>query len=263
MRLLLRWYPPSWRERYGAELEQLIEDGGDVSWRVKLDVIHGGLRERLRPPESLFAVLIAWVLITVAGLVVQKTSEQWQQSTGGSTAFDVLKAAAVVGSAFVVAGIAAALPTLFSYLRNGGWPSIRAPILRGGAVTLATAAATAGLVAWAQELTTAQRNGADLPYSLGFLAWAGLVVACLALWTNAAIATARQLQLSRGVIRLQSWLAAGVAASMLTATLATVTWRAQTSVGTAWVTASCEAAMLTATTLASVAATRSIRAPRS
>jgi hypothetical protein len=262
MRFLLRWYPPAWRERYGAELEHLIEDGGDVSWRMKVDVIVGGLRERLRPPESLYFVLIGWVLMTVAGLVVQKTSEQWQQSTGGNTAFDALKVAAMFGSAFVIAGILAAVPALITHLRTRGWPSIRGPIIRAAAVTTVALAATAGLVAWANQLTAAERNGTDLGYSLGFLAWASLLVLCLVLWASAAIATGRQLDLSTAVIKLEAWLSAGVAASTLGVTVATLTWWAQTGVGAAWMMAWCAAAMLVATALAGVGAARSIHKAR-
>jgi len=46
---LLRWYPRAWRERYGEELLVLIQDTqeeGRPTWRLRLGVIRGGLRER-------------------------------------------------------------------------------------------------------------------------------------------------------------------------------------------------------------------------
>ena len=48
---LLAWYPPSWRERHGEELRQLLLDTigagrGDV--RMALDVAREGVAERLR-----------------------------------------------------------------------------------------------------------------------------------------------------------------------------------------------------------------------
>ena len=47
---LLRWYPRAWRERYGEELLVLIQDTldeGRPTWRLRLGVIWGGLRERV------------------------------------------------------------------------------------------------------------------------------------------------------------------------------------------------------------------------
>jgi hypothetical protein len=48
MTALIRLYPRRWRERYGAEFEQLIADladrsGGRAGWRVALDVARGAL----------------------------------------------------------------------------------------------------------------------------------------------------------------------------------------------------------------------------
>ena len=38
MRLVVRLYPHSWRDRYEAELAALLEDSG---WRVVMDVVRG------------------------------------------------------------------------------------------------------------------------------------------------------------------------------------------------------------------------------
>jgi hypothetical protein len=48
MTALLRLYPRRWRQRYGAEFEQLLADltdrsDGRAGWRVTLDVAHGAL----------------------------------------------------------------------------------------------------------------------------------------------------------------------------------------------------------------------------
>ncbi|MGE3344696.1 MAG: hypothetical protein AB7L71_14795, partial [Vicinamibacterales bacterium] len=40
MRLIVRLYPRAWRQRYGDELEALIEDTGP-GWRVAADVARG------------------------------------------------------------------------------------------------------------------------------------------------------------------------------------------------------------------------------
>jgi hypothetical protein len=46
-RLLLRAYPRAWRDRYGDELEQLVDDIG-LSPAVAMNLIRGGIRERGR-----------------------------------------------------------------------------------------------------------------------------------------------------------------------------------------------------------------------
>lgn len=47
MTALVRLYPRRWRQRYGAEFEQLLADltdsGGRAGWRVALDVARGAL----------------------------------------------------------------------------------------------------------------------------------------------------------------------------------------------------------------------------
>lgn len=45
---LTRLYPTAWRERYGDELDALIEDEGD-SWHTILDLAKAALTEHLHP----------------------------------------------------------------------------------------------------------------------------------------------------------------------------------------------------------------------
>ncbi|HZT14544.1 MAG TPA: hypothetical protein VFA19_01225 [Gaiellaceae bacterium] len=242
-RLLLRLYPAPWRARYGEELAALIVEtsAGRVPWRTRVDVALGALRERLRAaagggaaPErargGALLVLAAWALFVVGGSGVQKVSEHWQAATPvGSrgvpaAAFDVLVVAAAAGSALVLAGIGAALPSLLAFLRAGGWASIRRRILVAGALTALLVPATAGLAAWAHTLNVQQRNGHDLFYGGIFLAWVLLAVCCLAAWTAAATGTARRLDLPPGVLRLEAWLAGAVALAMVVMTSATAVW---------------------------------------
>jgi hypothetical protein len=42
---LIRWYPPTWRARYGVEFVALLEDThgmGDVPWRERLAIAKSG-----------------------------------------------------------------------------------------------------------------------------------------------------------------------------------------------------------------------------
>jgi hypothetical protein len=51
VRWLLRAYPSAWRERYGQELEELLQ-GGRGGPRAALDVLRAALRERWSPPRQ-------------------------------------------------------------------------------------------------------------------------------------------------------------------------------------------------------------------
>ena len=244
---LLRWYPPAWRARYGEELEELIAEatgGGRVPWRTRLDIARSGTRERLRasgltgdgvPPDERsragsLLVLCAWMTFVVAGTTVQKLSEHWQDATPRSqqalpaAAFAALTGAAAIGSALVVLGIACAFPALLALVRAGGWRDIRGVILRALAVTAVAVVSTAALVAWAHRLSARARSGHDLAYALGFSAWSLVMLVLVVCWTIAAVSTARRLDLSARLLRLEARLAAGVCATMAVMTVATALW---------------------------------------
>ena len=244
---LLRWYPAAWRARYGEELEELIVEatgGGRVPWKMRLDIVLSGTRERLRasgltgdgvPPDERsragsLLVLCAWMTFVVAGTTVQKLSEHWQSGTPRSqqalpaAAFDTLTVAAAIGSLLVVLGIACALPALVAFVRAGGWPDIRGVILRALVVTAVAAVSTAALVVWAHRLSARARSGHDLAYAVGFSAWSLVMLVLVVCWTIAAVSTARRLDLSSRLLRLQARIAAGVCATMAVMTVATAVW---------------------------------------
>lgn len=245
-RVLLRLYPGAWRARYGAELIALLtelSEGESSSARMRRDVVRAGLAERLRaagfgcaaPPAArarsgALLVLCAWVLFAVAGVRVQKFSEHWQGATPQSArgvpavAFGVLEGAAALGGALVLAGVALALPRAFAYIRSGGWSVVRHSVLRASALTGVAICATAALAVWAQQLDTAQRNGASSTYSGAFVLCALLLVAALVAWTTVAVSLARGFELSGRVLRIEALLAGAICASMLVMTLATATW---------------------------------------
>jgi hypothetical protein len=114
MRLLLLAYPRRWRERYGDEFLVLLE-AQPLTWRDRVNVLRSGLGERLRPssPPPL-RVHWAWSLFVIGGMAFQKTSEHWQVVVPSgdrgipTAAFDIIQAAAVVGSIAVLAAVALA-----------------------------------------------------------------------------------------------------------------------------------------------------------
>jgi len=254
-RRLLRLYPADWRARYGEELTALVVETscGGVPWRVRADVSLAAARERLRsaglsgdaPPGErvrggALLALCAWALFVVAGAGVQKLSEHWQAATPAgsrgvpSAAFTALVAGAAVGTALVLAGIAAATPSLVRLVRGGGWPLVRRKVVVAAALTALAAAATVGIVVWARHLDAARRDGRDAAYAGAVAAWALLLVCSLAAWTAAAVATARRLELSPRTLRLEALLAAGVAAAMAAMTAATAVWWAALATSAPW-----------------------------
>jgi hypothetical protein len=242
---LLRVYPPAWRRRYGEELEGLIveaSDGGRVPWRTRLDVLAAGTRERVRaaglepggsPAErvraSALLVLCAWALFVLGGIVVGKSSEHWQDAVpaGGSlasVAYAVLVAAACCGSALVLGGVAAAVPSFVRFLGRGGWRRVRRPLGRAALVAGALVAATAVLALWGGGLDSHQREGGDVAYAIAFVALALLVAATIASLTAAAVAIANQVEIPDRVLRAEAWLGAGTAIAMATISAATIVW---------------------------------------
>ena len=83
---LLRWYPRAWREQYGEELLALIQDTldeGGPTWRLRLGVAWGGLRERVHQAGQAAKAAIErptavsrWLTIFVAGSVLG-LAPQW------------------------------------------------------------------------------------------------------------------------------------------------------------------------------------------
>ena len=244
---LLSCYPSSWRDRYGDELEALIidmTDGRRVPWRVRADVVGGGVRERLRAagltgdgPAPIrvrggaVLVLWAWALFILGGAIVGKSTEHWRSALpagaghrAAAAAFGVLMGGAMLTGVVVLAGIAVALPTMLGWLRDGGWRQIRGPIVTAAWLSAAVVAATSGLVASAHGLNAHARNGHDDAYGIAFAAWAALCAATLLAWTSAAARTARHLALTPRTLRWQARLACAVAVGMAMMAAATLVW---------------------------------------
>jgi hypothetical protein len=255
---LLRFYPPAWRARYGAELENLIlasRADGEPAWRTGLDVIAAGSRERLRhwglgrgdEPENdrtrggLLLVLASWALLTIGGAGVQKFSEHWQSQTPSSqrpipaAAFEVLVIAGAVGCLLVAVAILLASPRLLAFLRSGGWQSVRRAARRATLMTIVTLGATAGLVIWAHQLAGPERNGADFAYSLAFLLWGATGAATLLCWSALTLACAGRIELSGRLLRAEAGLGVGVACSAITATAAAGVWWGALAADAPWV----------------------------
>lgn len=250
---LLGWYPPAWRERYGDEFSALMEDAlGDrpPTPRFRLAIALAGLRERgheagmtggaapaaERMRAGSLLVLCAWAVFVVAGSSFAKMSESFQQAGAAraaplsSGAYRAVVVVAIIGCAAVVSGIAVAMPAFVRFLKAGGWPSIRGHVGRALIATAVASAAMGALVALANTLTPAQRNGGLLYhpalwyYLAGFVVTMLLLVLMLALWTVAAVATVRRLDLPHRALSAEALLATVVAATMAVMTAAAAVW---------------------------------------
>jgi len=254
---LLKWYPVSWRDRYGAEMVALMEDdlaGRRPSLRYRASIVASGMGQRARSaglagdgatPEirmrtGALVVLASWAALLLGGAAFAKASEHYSYTLGAAghgvavTAFDVVTAAAVVGAVLVLMGVSVALPATVRFLRAGGWPSVSGPILAAVVMTAAVVLATVGVGVWAHHLTYRQRNGGNGGYGFAILAWVLLVATTVAAWTRAGIRVARRIDLDRAALRVEAYLAVDVAAAVAVTSAAIGVWWIAMSDGASW-----------------------------
>jgi hypothetical protein len=233
---LLRWYPRAWRERYGEELLALMQDTleeGRPTWRLRLGVIWGGLRERAHEAGQAVRAAIdprsgldPWAKMLVAGTIVALLPENLSESPSPArgwqavAAFDAMLAAVALTGAVVVAGGLAALPALVRFLQAGGWPKIRRRVAWAAGATVAAGGGLAELVLVVDSRSPAQLD-ASLGYLVGWLATGLTIAVAIGLWATAAAATARHLALVPRVRAVQLVLGA-VAAPLVTVVLVTL-----------------------------------------
>ena len=244
---LLRWYPPTWRARYGDELVTLMADqtgGRRPPLSMQLGVIRAGLRERAqhaglagdtRPPAErvragALLVLCGWTILVLGGAVFQKSTEHFQSAVSGSArpvavaAFDVVVLAAVAGAGVLAAGVLAALPAGIRVLRQGGWHQIRRLVTGALLATTTESVLLGALVAWAHAIPASHRNGGWSLYTGAFLGMALLTAVMLTAWTAVAVACARRIEMSPRLLRVESALAVGLFALIAVVAAASALW---------------------------------------
>jgi hypothetical protein len=190
-RLALALYPLAYRRRYGDEMAALIEDSG-ASPRAVADLARGALRAHLRPEPAVAgeigrddrlrlgvsAVLLCWVLFTMAGLALYKTTEggPFEGLHGAPSLLGAahlgIQILAAVGSLAVVLGAA---PLVLAALRQAapGTEARRALLLACGCVATFVGA-TIALVLLAMA-KTGFSSGVD---ALILGAWSLLAAGC-------------------------------------------------------------------------------------
>jgi hypothetical protein len=229
---LLRWYPRAWRERYGEEFLALIQDSLDgrrPTWRLRLSVAMGGLRERWHHAARTAKAAaerpsaFRWLTTATIGGVVTllpanlKVSLPPARAWQGTAALDALLAIASFTCAAVLAGTLVAVPAFIRFLRAGGWPKIRRRIAWAAGATVVAGAGLAGPLLAQRSMTFAQMNR-SLGYWAGFLAASAVLVVALGLWVSAVTGLRKDLKLAPRVraaeVVLDAVIAAGAWASV-------------------------------------------------
>jgi hypothetical protein len=245
---LLRWYPRAWRERYGEELLALIQDTldeGRPTWRLRLGVIWGGLRERgHQAGRAVKAAVKRWartgsrpVILTV-GLVV--ASIPWNlkalpQARGwqATAALGALAGILAFTGVCVLASALVAAPAFVAFLREGGWPKIRRRVAWAAGATVAAGGALAGLVLGQRSMSFAQLSQ-SWAYFIGVAATGLALVVALGLWASAAAATAKHLKLAPRARAAQLLLAAVTLIAEVAIVSAYTIWLAAIQSSLAW-----------------------------
>ena len=244
---LIRWYPPTWRARYGVEFVALLEDThgmGDVPWRERLAIAKSGSVERARsagllgdsasPNERIRAgsllILCAWALLHAGGWDLRQIHRALVRRDADSRPLDperrlrAVQWAGIVGVAVVLAAVVVVLPAFIRLVREEGWAVVQTPILRAALVVATTMAFTAGLVIWAHHLGAHDRNGGPLPYHLIVPLWVLALAASLGFSTAAAVAVARRLDLSRRGLRALGGMAIALTVIMVVIMAGALAW---------------------------------------
>ena len=244
---MIRWYPASWRARYGEELTILLHDAHGTSTvpvGVRLSLARRGSIERARAfglignsldgPNLTRAgsllVLWGWALFMVAGAMVAKFGEHWESAVPAAhrslprVAFGVVQVAGGLGGLIVLIAAAISLPGFHELLRARKWHEIRRPMIRSMVAGVTAIIATVAIVIWSRHLSPHQRNVGSFFHGLVFVLWSLSIVIALVMATAAATAVAHHTSMSRRVLRLFGSMATALTVLMLGVAVGTIIW---------------------------------------
>ena len=249
---LLRWYPRTWRERYGEELLALIQDTldeGRPTWRLRLSVAWGGLRERVhqavRAGTAAAAAAAAkrtstgWLITVVAAMILGSLpwdlkaalppARAWQKTAS----FDALVGAFAVTGVVVLASGLVAAPAFIAFLREGGWQQIRCRVAWAAGATVAAGGGLAGLFLAERSMSSTQVNH-SWAYGIGVVATTAALVVASGLWASAVTATAKHLKLATRARAAQPLLVAVTLTAAQAILPANLIWLAATQSSLPW-----------------------------
>ena len=254
---VLKWYPRTWRDRYGDELVSLLDDTyGDqqVPLRTRLSMMKAGSTERLRwvgfvgdsvEPDrrvrgASLVVLCAWALFVVAGSGFAKYAEHWDRVTPlhdravPSDAFTAVQVAAFTGVVIFCVSTLVALPAFVRFIRGHGWAPIRRPL----SVMLITSSiamvATVGIVVWSHHFGSSPLNSGLWPYKAAGITWGILVVSAIAAGAGAIVAVVSRLEPSPRTSRALGILALLMAIVLVVVFAGMLTWWISLAIHAPW-----------------------------
>jgi hypothetical protein len=232
----LACYPPSFRERYGAEISGLVEDT-EVRPRTVLDLIVGGARAwsravvpgggservRRRLQATVATTWVCWCAGFLVTPAVNRALLDPEPAHVPSGVLPLLNAAMIAIAVSAALIVVASVPVLRVFLiaaRRGEWPIVR-PLLVAALAVVVDLLGLAGLVAWRRTYPPIAQDphfsglfvGALLVWTLGF------VCTLVAAGLGPALATTRAAPPARA-LRLPGLLALPVAALLTLATAA-------------------------------------------
>ncbi|HEY5092461.1 MAG TPA: hypothetical protein VII60_04280 [Acidimicrobiales bacterium] len=254
---LLKWYPPSWRSRYGDDFLAYVDDtldGKRPTVGFVSSIALGAVRERAHESGLLgehptpavqsrggsLVVLCAWSVFMLAGATFSKTSEHFAKampagsSSPARVGFDIVAGCGALGMILVLIGACVALPSFVAFLRSGGWTVARRRILHSLTLTVLALVAIVPLSLWSRHLNSVQRNGGDGAYSGAFIAWAVLIALTLVSWDRVALQCVARMALSSRVLRVEALLATGVSILMVTITAGAALWWVRVGSSAPW-----------------------------
>ena len=246
---LLRWYPRAWRERYGEELLALIQDTldeGRPTWRLRLGVIWGGLRERVPPGGAgrdgggQAHVHPDWLTTLVAGMILGQPALESQGIAAPGTGRGRRRRPSTRWSAPSPSPVSSCwpagwwpLPAFIAFLREGGWPKIRRRVAWAAGATVAAGGGLAGLFLAERSMSSAQVNH-SWAYGIGVVATTAALVVASGLWASAVTATAKHLKLATRARAAQPLLAAVTLTAALAIVPANLIWLAAIQSSLPW-----------------------------
>ena len=251
----LKWYPRTWRDRYGADFEQFLEDrygDGPLPLSARLSMVRSGSLEHLRSggivgssadPDTRvrgasLLVLCAWGVFIVAGSAFAKYTEHWPLATPpvdrwiSATGMAAVQAAAAVGVLILVVAGLACLPAFVQFIRSEGWRALW-PLIRPMTVSvIAAGAVSVGILAWNNHVgpSTATPWGLRIAGALAGL----VVIAALAVSYATLIAFVYRLRISTRVTRILGVLAVAMTLALAVIFAGALTWWISTALHAPW-----------------------------
>jgi hypothetical protein len=231
--LALSWYPPSFRERYGAEVAGLLEDT-ETTARTVADLLVGALRAwtravvpadgpdraRRRVQASVATTWVAWCagfLVTPAINRALLDPEPSRVPHGVLPLLNGALAAVTVSAALIVIAAVSLLGTFVAAARRDG--RVARPLWVPALACAVEGAGAAGIVLWRRTYPPIAQNPHFSPWFVGALTlWAlGFVVTFVLVGLGPAVATTRAVP-PIAALRLPAVLAVPVAALLAVAT---------------------------------------------